>query len=983
MDKPIVFISYSHDSDHHREKVLALSERLRDDGIETRLDQYVNGTPTEGWSRWMLNQLDEADFVLVICTETYYKRFRGWDESAKGVDWEGALITQDIYNNKSRTVKYVPVLFSDDHQQFIPEPIGSVTRYVLTSDSNYQALYDFLLGQAGVEPRAIGEPKLKPRRKATPLSFDDQPTQSASAQREQELAYLDNLKAEHLRKLDLYTPISGGSQQQRRVRMHIVCDLESFNREQPVRSFVDAVEELHRIRHSSGNSKRAVLLGKPGSGKTTILWKLADDLVAAARKDPAAPIPLLIRLGFWDQSDQSLFEFVAEQLEEVGGLGDYLGLLLAQKRAALLLDGLNELPVAERRSKYAQVRQFIEAHPKLLAVVSCRKDDYAPNYDFDLGCDRITILPLDAIRIRQFALKYLPEQGEAFFWDLAGKDTRGYYDDFIATVGAPDEDRFWLEPQPPPDLKWTYDGDTENEYSYWPQWIEHRDKTASLMMLACNPYMLSMLLYIYQKQGELPANRGDLFQWFVEVLLEREGILADEQNPLVAGLAQVAYAMQSQRAPGNEDNENSEAEEGNALTVLPQTEVRKILDEQSLKLAVSASLLSPGEQVRFTHQLLQEYFAACYLKSQMTTARSDASAFWPPDRWWQRTNWEEVAIQLAGLYPKDCSEVVEWIASANPKVAAQCATRSGAAPLPAATLERLREQWRPRLEGPTSDTELKARVDIGWAMGLLDLDNRPGVGVVDGLPDIAWVEISDGKFKYGDKSGYAAKPRKLTLPDFYISRFPVTQAQFKTFLDDPEGYGNRQRWFEGLTEDEDDRRIEEPYFKFANHPRDNVTWYQAMAFCRWLSWRKGTTHDLDKVTEWAVRLPTEFEWEKAARGTDGRVYPYEGDYDPAKANTGNTGIGQTSAVGIFPDGASPYGVEEMSGNVWEWCLSSHDNPADKAEDEDLRTDEARLLRGGSWIGDLDFARAVYRSGLHPGGRVLIAGFRLLLVRPPS
>ncbi|HEV2842354.1 MAG TPA: SEFIR domain-containing protein [Chthoniobacterales bacterium] len=72
-----VFISYSHDSDAHRERVLALSERLRADGIETLLDQYVNGLPPQGWPRWMLDQLDAADSVLVVCTETYYRRFRG------------------------------------------------------------------------------------------------------------------------------------------------------------------------------------------------------------------------------------------------------------------------------------------------------------------------------------------------------------------------------------------------------------------------------------------------------------------------------------------------------------------------------------------------------------------------------------------------------------------------------------------------------------------------------------------------------------------------------------------------------------------------------------------------------------------------------------------------------------------------------------------------------------------------------------------
>jgi hypothetical protein len=114
MSTKTVFISYSHDSEEHREKVLSLSERLRDDGLHTVLDRYVKGTPMQGWPRWMLDQLDAADFVLVVCTETYYRRFRGHEvpSKGKGVDWEGALITQEIYDAKSKTLKFVPVFLS-------------------------------------------------------------------------------------------------------------------------------------------------------------------------------------------------------------------------------------------------------------------------------------------------------------------------------------------------------------------------------------------------------------------------------------------------------------------------------------------------------------------------------------------------------------------------------------------------------------------------------------------------------------------------------------------------------------------------------------------------------------------------------------------------------------------------------------------------------------------------------------------------------
>jgi tetratricopeptide (TPR) repeat protein len=172
---PIVFISYSHDSDEHRARVLALSERLRKDGIETRLDQYLNGAPPETWPRWMLNQLDEASFVLVVCTETYYRRFRGKEVpgKGKGVDWEGALITQELYDARRETLKFVPVLFEADHEPHVPEPLRGLNHYQPLTRRGYEALYDFLLGQAGVEPSAVGELKRKPRTKGQPLTFND------------------------------------------------------------------------------------------------------------------------------------------------------------------------------------------------------------------------------------------------------------------------------------------------------------------------------------------------------------------------------------------------------------------------------------------------------------------------------------------------------------------------------------------------------------------------------------------------------------------------------------------------------------------------------------------------------------------------------------------------------------------------------------------------------------------------------------------
>lgn len=172
-NNPRVFISYSHDSSEHARRVLALSERLRQDGIDVQLDQYINGTPPGGWARWMLDELDNADFVLLVCTETYYRRFRGHEQpgKGKGADWEGALITQDLYDTRSQTVKVVPILFNADDEQRIPEPLRSVTHYTLNSEAAYDSLYDFLLGQAGVEPGALGDLRRKERKRAEPLTF--------------------------------------------------------------------------------------------------------------------------------------------------------------------------------------------------------------------------------------------------------------------------------------------------------------------------------------------------------------------------------------------------------------------------------------------------------------------------------------------------------------------------------------------------------------------------------------------------------------------------------------------------------------------------------------------------------------------------------------------------------------------------------------------------------------------------------------------
>ncbi|MCB0047896.1 MAG: SUMF1/EgtB/PvdO family nonheme iron enzyme, partial [Caldilineaceae bacterium] len=214
-------------------------------------------------------------------------------------------------------------------------------------------------------------------------------------------------------------------------------------------------------------------------------------------------------------------------------------------------------------------------------------------------------------------------------------------------------------------------------------------------------------------------------------------------------------------------------------------------------------------------------------------------------------------------------------------------------------------------------------------------DTRPGVGVVPTgaggyLPAMDWVEIpatdAEGKADF-----IYQEDERRQEPRFWMARYPVTYAQFQIFLDDPDGFDN-PHWWEGLAADADDkRRPDAQSFAFWNHPRDTISWYHSLAFCRWLTVRLQDRRDLlppgfSADDEWYVDLPTERQWEKAARGFTGLLYPWGDEYlsgyaniDERSSKVGDFYLQKTSAVGMYPQGQSPFGIADLSGNVWEWC----------------------------------------------------------------
>ena len=231
------------------------------------------------------------------------------------------------------------------------------------------------------------------------------------------------------------------------------------------------------------------------------------------------------------------------------------------------------------------------------------------------------------------------------------------------------------------------------------------------------------------------------------------------------------------------------------------------------------------------------------------------------------------------------------------------------------------------------------------------------------------MHIPAGPFLRGSKerdksAADAEKPqREIHLTEYWIGRFPVTNAQYAAFLQSA-----RRR------PPPDWRGLRPPDGK-ENHPVVKVTWYNATAYCRWLA----------KVTGKSYRLQSEAEWEKAARGTDGRQYPWGNKWDSMKANTREGGIGDTTPVGIFsPDGDSSFGCGDVAGNVWEWTADWYDagyyGRSSRAEDPfGPASGATRVLRGGEWNGDARSARCACRSSGSPTLLDRSVGFRCVIV----
>jgi formylglycine-generating enzyme required for sulfatase activity len=307
------------------------------------------------------------------------------------------------------------------------------------------------------------------------------------------------------------------------------------------------------------------------------------------------------------------------------------------------------------------------------------------------------------------------------------------------------------------------------------------------------------------------------------------------------------------------------------------------------------------------------------------------------------------------------------------------------------------------------------RAAAGDALAKLG-DPRPEATTLEGMQ---FCYVPPGAFWMGE--GKEQHMNQDLDYGYWMARYPLTVAQFQAFVE-AGGYQEPRHWPEaqaagvwqsgkvqGLWEGKPrDRPYElgEP-FNLPNRPVVGVTWYEALAFCRWLTETWRATKRIDPTL--AVRLPSEAEWEKAARGgteipastafaragavpapysrtnpNPRQSYPWGNDTDPNRANYDESGINTSSAVGCFPGGASPYGVEDLSGNVWEWCHSLYRPYPYHRDDgrEDPKQGGPRVLRGGSFGYAAWGIRCTARSRDNPEDGYRVIGFRLVVAPHP-
>jgi formylglycine-generating enzyme required for sulfatase activity len=522
--------------------------------------------------------------------------------------------------------------------------------------------------------------------------------------------------------------------------------------------------------------------------------------------------------------------------------------------------------------------------------------------------------------------------------------------------------------------------------------------------LARNPLLLTVIALVHRYRPRLPERRSELYEEAVEVLLgawdEAKGLSAKTMmagRALDAGdrralLEPVALWMQERQAREiGRDELRALLRPQFAKMTGDEREAEKATDEFIRLIDERSGLLQERGQAvyGFSHLTFQEHLAA-----RVIASRDDFAAYALArlgDSWWRETILLTAGVLSLGGKPHT-TQLIRAIMDArrepepfyNLVLAAEALRDVGLARVegdlgseiygrvkPAAERAipaegRVKDTLRSLAGMPTREQAVKIRISALKALLAIERvqSGKPSPFWREPFGEPEWVDVPAGEFWMGSESAQAyddEKPiHRVHLPAYSIARTPITNAQYAKFVQ-AQSHGKPRYWRDGVVPAGED-----------DHPVVGVNWFDARAYCEWLSDMTGKT----------IRLPTEAEWEKAARGSEGRrEFPWGDAWLDFRANTSELDLGNTTPVGLFPAGASPCGALDMVGNVWEWTSTLRKNYPYRADDgrEDMDADGRRVLRGGSWSDGQRFARCACRSDSRPDVFLSDVGFRVVCV----
>lgn len=800
-------------------------------------------------------------------------------------------------------------------------------------------------------------------------------------------------------------------------QVYVSLDTRSFEPPEKYQSPkpISAVQAVWNAREG-----RSVLLGSPGSGKSTFLRVLALRLARACASpdfdlkenlpgwEGEPLLPILIPLAFLAQevgprngfSGFQIESFLERSLDKHSGLPGLAALLqreLEGPGAMVLFDGLDEIVDSGLRETVREaIEGFAVRYPRSRIVVTCRTYSYSdPRWRLS-GWPVHHLAPLTPSQIDLFIEQWYREQqqvdpGRASFYEAKAR--------LFRKALSPGDGR-------------------------------------RLHEIADNPLLLTVMAVVHTHRSELPDARASVYRECVDLLLLRWQALrtapAAEPVNLVHALGVANSTLQRalQEAAYNAYH-GRVGQDGKTAGTITRDVLVAALDkhlgdfrkvetfleycEKSNGLLFFQGTVQPesSEDVpvkiySFPHRTFQEYLAALYLVRQPNLGGRLNKLLN------ESAEWREVIILLAEhlCFTENNAEQVETIVRhLIPK--ARSGNSEDAYWRAAWVAGDLLDMLRRTLTGKSMDKALVART-IKLLVRLLEAsslppreraaaarslaalgDPRQGVGNqrapsgTRDLPDIRWARIEGGTLRMGaapeekwetpaaeeeigkpypTEWGPGGKRFPVEISPFQLAIYPVTLEQFRLFKKD-DGYTNPSYWTSHgwewlqkkvkfgvpLTLAHDTERA-------LNQPVTPVTWHEAVAFCRWITVRYREEGLLDAGE--VIRLPTEAEWEWAARGPEGLIWPWGNQWRPGACNSSETEIGGSCAVGLFPSGMNWTGdVWDLAGNVLEWCSTKwvEEYEADWRErsgrnewdDEYLKGNAVRTLRGGYPVSPVD------------------------------